>query len=753
MDFGYISVFFILLGLSILVNLKRRPAYYIFAFLAALFIVPIHRAMRNIGSDSFMEVQYFNFDEASFFLSTLESLDFYFKFTRFLNIILIFLTFTFLFKFLSKRIDLGKYKKFALLLIMLGLGLFLYMQFNSFKSNSVIFENISKNFIEIPTDRKSTEPHDQGVSLIVYIGESTSAMHMSIYDYPRLTTPNLKLLDDESDKFIKFNNVLSVHTHTTESLLESLSFEATKDVNRDLNFEDKKRISLINFFNFLGYETFLFSNQGSGGFNNFTSPIIFKNVKEKVSSNNNLIMGNDSERLSKPFDHSFFLKNLRSEGIDLEKGKKIFFLHSYAGHGPYLKNIPQRFKNRVDDYYDNKNVDQILRFPQESNLKNIEEYDSAIQYVDYSLVQIINLMDEISKPFIFIYFSDHGENVFNGMGHDSRRPEIETLAVPLIVYFNKSAYNEYPNLFNKIKEQSLSPHLNLLTQLPTLLSEIAGANEKDFNDIILFPNKFGSPQQNDRNEILVRKTNDGKKSIPINYNFSNDNYGTPFIGSYIYNRTTKLESDTKLCLHESNDFESIIRGKFVTNCLEFDLVIDGDNFDIFHFPIEKKSGLKISNLINKSTKNFSFWIDAKNLNNSDNCLKLFNFLKTNKLFYRDLLVEFPPETDLNDKKTLSCAQKMKDIGVEVSYYFDTDIGKRCLEKSNEDCNKISNQINIIQNNNIFNNVSYDKEILSLFRNLDIKKHNTWSLTPNEFHQIEINKFNNVIFSNSNKIKN
>ena len=719
MDFGYISVFFIILGLSILVNIKRRPVYYIFAFLASLLIVPIHRAMRNIGSDSFMEAQYFNFDEASFYLSTLESLDFYFKFSRFLHIILIFISLSLLFKFLSKRIDLVRYKKLALLIIIFGLGLFLYMQFNSFKSNTVIFENISKNFIEIPKEKISTDELDEGVSLIVYIGESTSAMHMSIYDYPRLTTPNLKLLDEENNKFIKFNNVLSIHTHTTESLLESLSFEATRDINQELDFEDKKRISLINLFNSLGYETILFSNQGSGGFNNFTSPIIFKNVKEKVSSNNNSIMGNDSERLSKPFDHGFFLNNLRSKKIDLEKGNKIFFLHSYAGHGPYLKNIPESFKNRVDNYYDNKNLDQIYRFPQEANLEIIEEYDSTIKYIDYSLVQIINLMDEISKPFIFIYFSDHGENVFNGKGHDSRRPEIETLAVPLVVYFNKSAYSEYPDLFKKIKKQSLSPHLNLLTQLPTLITELAGANENDFNDIVLFPNKFGSSQQNDRNEILVRNTNDGKKSISITNNFLKDNYGTPFIGSYIFNRTSKINSDTKLCLHESNDLESVIRGKFVTNCLEFDLVINDNNFDVFHFPIEKKSGLKISSLINKSTKNLSFWIDAKNINNSDNCFKLFNFLKQNKLFYKDLLIEFPPDTDLKDKTILSCAQKMRNIGVDVSYYFDTNTGKRCLEKSNDDCNKISNQINIIQNNNIFNNVSYDKEILSLFRNLDI----------------------------------
>ena len=72
------------------------------------------------------------------------------------------------------------------------------------------------------------------------------------------------------------------------------------------------------------------------------------------------------------------------------------------------------------------------------SLNEVEHYDSTISYVDFSVSNAIELINSSSAPWVFIYFSDHGESVFSNKGHDSSRFEHEMVRVPLIMFFNIS---------------------------------------------------------------------------------------------------------------------------------------------------------------------------------------------------------------------------------------------------------------------------------------------------------------------------
>lgn len=56
------------------------------------------------------------------------------------------------------------------------------------------------------------------------IGESTSRKHMSLYGYPRETTPQLDALKAANRNLTVFNNVVASRPYTIEVLQQVLTF-------------------------------------------------------------------------------------------------------------------------------------------------------------------------------------------------------------------------------------------------------------------------------------------------------------------------------------------------------------------------------------------------------------------------------------------------------------------------------------------------------------------------------------------------
>ena len=88
----------------------------------------------------------------------------------------------------------------------------------------------------------------------------------------------------------------------------------------------------------------------------------------------------------------------------------MIFLHSYAGHGSfggYNSLIDNNVKFSYPKYVNKKN----LLGKNHSNYNLVKEYDTAIKYIDQSLKLTVNCTfkkaQELNRPAIFIYFSDH----------------------------------------------------------------------------------------------------------------------------------------------------------------------------------------------------------------------------------------------------------------------------------------------------------------------------------------------------------
>ena len=102
--------------------------------------------------------------------------------------------------------------------------------------------------------RNSNNP----LSTIVYVGESTSALNLSLYGYPFETTPRLSKLIEKNKKFVKFDRVYASHTHTVDALWSafSLCINQPKEDCSLIHNHQKNNLSIVDVLNKTEIKTF-----------------------------------------------------------------------------------------------------------------------------------------------------------------------------------------------------------------------------------------------------------------------------------------------------------------------------------------------------------------------------------------------------------------------------------------------------------------------------------------------------------------
>ena len=327
-------------------------------FLAVIF-KPFVTLLPNLGIDSFFEATNFEIKEAIFYIKT-----FGYSMYSVNSLILwglicsIYLIFIWLLKiyFVKFGLKTQTIKKVITLIIssLIALPIFvaIYLSFVGYQQAISIESKVKDNFDSDLSQINIQSNNNIPLNLIMYIGESTSSLNWSLYGYPRPTTMSLDKHKGKGE-LIKFDNILSPHTHTSPSLLEVLSIDTdyTFELNNLVPIEKRKRTSLVDLLNEGGIKTHLYSNQGSSGTWNMASSIIFENAYvKKYSSNRNLGNAADLDK-NKPYDHVLLDKFLYYLGGVSPTQKSLMVFHSYAGHGPYERNIPENYRVKVDDYY------------------------------------------------------------------------------------------------------------------------------------------------------------------------------------------------------------------------------------------------------------------------------------------------------------------------------------------------------------------------------------------------------------------
>ena len=743
---------------------RRRGAWALVCLVLALvwaaYYRPVVAFLNSLGVDAFSELDEFSLSEASFWLSTLAGL--FQPELKAKRIAFYIVSAGLLFAglaVLSRRAPRARSIAFvAIPAVLMAGGVYLTLAKSAalFFDNSRAFLLTKKNF---EGDRRiAVRGNGAPMDVLVYIGESTSTMNMGIYGYPRDTTPRLSAIERDDPGFVKFDHVLSTHTHTAWSLLEALSvgFDPAEDF---LPINYRHRMSVVDLFSRGGIEPKLISNQGSTGTWNMASSVIFSKAAKQFSTRSTLF-GSDDYKLARPWDHELF-ESVRQLGDGVPEGNQLVFFHSYAGHGDYRDNIPQEFRKQIDDFLA-RSPARAMVGPLVDHLPNIEAYDSAVRYIDNGVSDAIEHTRRKSGPAILVYFSDHGDAVYAGRGHDSSRFIHEMARVPFVVYFNDAARKARPELFRKYRALAQRRTSATLAQLPWTLFDLMGVDldGPDAKSVHRLP-VIG--EKVEHAPIALRETIDGITYVNVNASevVPPPTAGRRFIDVTDYAtryhavHTEWPSAPPSVCYHAANTFAKARRGAMVADCLEADFMVEPNgDVNIYHPPKPNIgfSGARFA----EAAAGKSIWVDAKNLTEPSACAGMEQFLRENRKSFASIVVEFPSQTYQRADELRKCTVQLRGMGVALSYYVPTDSAIACAQEvearraSGAACASLERDLRKAHESGLFTDVSFDYKGAAAIASMPFLKgyaKNTWNVMPQDFAKIGPQGFRLVILNN------
>lgn len=262
------------------------------------------------------------------------------------------------------------------------------------------------------TDANAGQP----ATLVLVIGESTNRLRMSLYGYSRQTTPRLDAIRDELDVF---ENVVTPRPYTIEALTEILSFADQE--NPDLYLT---KPSLMNMMRQAGYKSYWITNQQTITKRN----TMLANFSQQTDEQ--FYMNNSRAQNSREYDANVFepFEKVLNDPVP----RKFIIVHLLGTHMKYEYRYPEEF-----DVF--KGRDGVPTMLDNGKAKVYNQYDNAVLYNDYVMSTLIEKLREHAPNSLLVYFSDHGEDVYDGPGHDmlgrnEAKPTLSMYAVPFIVW-------------------------------------------------------------------------------------------------------------------------------------------------------------------------------------------------------------------------------------------------------------------------------------------------------------------------------
>jgi glucan phosphoethanolaminetransferase (alkaline phosphatase superfamily) len=201
-----------------------------------------------------------------------------------------------------------------------------------FLSHSEEFLRTSRNFAN-PAPRLVSD--GRPVTVLVYVGESTTSLNMGLYGYQRDTTPRLVALAKADPNLLVFQKVFSTHVQTSPSLLEALSFALDPDENW-LPIHERRRLSIVDLLAANGLPVRLFSTQGMTGTVNEASSILFRRARAYYAVDTHTL-GNLDGEFDRPFDDAVFAQRVPPEVLRPSRSALQTTRRRDSGHGDAVR--------------------------------------------------------------------------------------------------------------------------------------------------------------------------------------------------------------------------------------------------------------------------------------------------------------------------------------------------------------------------------------------------------------------------------
>ena len=309
----------------------------------------------------------------------------------------------------------------------------------------------------------ATVESDAAVDVVMVVGESASRERLSLYGYPLATSPKL---DTIKDSLIVFDDVIGTSTATIANMRRILTF--LNDTDDDADWSQSPM--LVALMNQAGYSTAWLSNQEKYGLWGNTTAIMVSMADDvrylSGIDNSDVMLQNFDEVLLPALD----------ETLRRNAGATFAGLHLIGSHTLYNRRYPADFAVF--------NRDSVLRLSVHQDLSNsqaqtVAEYLNSLRYTDYILSRVVDMVSRRERPTAMIYFSDHGENVYDD-GEDCVGRDREHVKVPLVLYLNDEFKARYPELVERLRN---SRHRSMTTAgIPHLVCALTGTRYQMYAD-------------------------------------------------------------------------------------------------------------------------------------------------------------------------------------------------------------------------------------------------------------------------------
>ncbi|WP_030130314.1 phosphoethanolamine transferase CptA [Pseudomonas sp. QTF5] len=262
------------------------------------------------------------------------------------------------------------------------------------------------------TDSMANQP----ATLVLVIGESTNRQRMSLYGYPRETTPEL---DKLKDQLAVFDNVITPRPYTIEALQQVLTF--ADEENPDLYLSTP---SLVSMMKQAGYKTFWITNQQTMTKRNTMLTTFSQQADEQVYLNNN--------RNQNAAQYDGDVIEPFNKALADAAPRKLIVVHLLGTHMSYQYRYPPTFNK----FTDRKGVPDGVR---DDQVPTYNSYDNAVLYNDFVVSSLIKDYAKADPNGFLLYLSDHGEDVFDSAGHktlgrNESKPTAPMYTIPFMAW-------------------------------------------------------------------------------------------------------------------------------------------------------------------------------------------------------------------------------------------------------------------------------------------------------------------------------
>lgn len=297
------------------------------------------------------------------------------------------------------------------------------LPYNIYFSAIKYFKKPKVNLKEV---KQSVFTNEKNLHIILVVGESVRADHLSLNGYYRNTNPLLL----QQKNVISFKKVYTPFTFTSQSLPQILTDKSIDE--KQFYLEATSLYSVLNKASFntewignqsleKSYKNIIYSNKSKIIIDKFHSFLSFKKEKDLALLN------------------YFFINDSVSDN-------KISTLHMIGSHWYYNSRIDSSFMH----------FKPIIESKYLGSLKKdelINSYDNTILYLDNFLNELIEKLKKSSKKTILIYISDHGETLGeDGKWLHAQKHKASTNPA-MLVWYSDNFEKNYPVKINQLKSK------------------------------------------------------------------------------------------------------------------------------------------------------------------------------------------------------------------------------------------------------------------------------------------------------------